>query len=350
MSLNVIILLAKFIRKNTEEDLTDKKGRTIYFSKSPSQNTKTHLEQHRDDDSGGKEFDKLTNNQNEQISIGDIGEKKHDRINTINKIIEEEEKQIKNIQTLIQQQSKSLERAKQLLREKQSLLQTEFDRKTSKFSNSEKFSIVGEFSSKMAHDIRNPLSVIKIQVDLLKMRYSKQEDKILLDSLGRMERAVSGITTQLDDVLHFLKDRPLCFENSSVLKILEESLFYVERPEHITIELPTQDITILCDSGRMQRVFTNIILNSVQAMKGNGVISIRAFEQNDDSVIEISDTGSGIPDEILSNIFEPLFTTKIGGTGLGLPICEKIVDEHNGTIAVKNNPTTFTIKIPKTQM
>lgn len=348
MSQNVLILLTKFIRKNTEEDLPDKKGRTIYFSKSPSQNTETRLEKRPDDDSR-KEFDKLTKNPDEQVSIGDIGDKKQDRINTINRIIEEEEKQIKNIQTLIQQQSKSLERAKQLLREKQSLLQTEFDRKTSKFSNSEKFSIVGEFSSKMAHDLRNPLSVIKIQVDLLKMRYSKQEDKILLDSLGRMERAVGGITAQLDDVLHFLKERPLHFENTSVLKILEESIFYVERPESITIELPTKDMEILCDSGRMQRVFTNIILNSAQAMNGSGVISIRVFEQNDDAVIEISDTGSGIPDEILSNIFEPLFTTKIGGTGLGLPICEKIINEHNGSIAVKNNPTTFTIKIPKTQ-
>jgi two-component system sensor histidine kinase HydH len=80
------------------------------------------------------------------------------------------------------------------------------------------------------------------------------------------------------------------------------------------------------------------------------VISVRAFEEKDNSVIEISDTGSGIPEEILPNIFEPLFTTKIGGTGLGLPICEKIIAEHNGSIAVKNNPTTFTIKIPKAQL
>ncbi len=330
--------------------MPDKQGRTIYFSKSPSQNTGTNLENHpEDNDSSRKEFDKLTKHPNEQISIGDIGDKKQDKINTINKIIAEEEKQIKNIQTSIQQQSKSLERAKQLLREKQSLLQAELDSKISKFSNSEKFSIVGEFSSKMAHDIRNPLSVIKIQVDLLKLRYSKQEDKILLDSLGRMERAVGGITTQLDDVLHFLKERPLRLENIAISKILEDSLFYIEKPENITIELPTQDITILCDGSRMQRVFTNIILNSIQAMNDGGIVSIRAFEQNDDMVIEISDTGLGIADESMPKIFEPLFTTKRGGTGLGLPICEKIINDHNGLITVKNNPTTFTITIPKVQ-
>lgn len=346
-----MFLLAKFIhKKNIETDLPDKKGRTIYFSKSPSQNVDTSLEiPPENQDSDHKEFAKLTKNPNEQISIVNI-DKKQDKISIINGIIDEEEKQLKNIQTLIQKQSKSLERAKQLLREKQSLLQTEFDRKTSRFSNSEKFSIVGEFSSKMAHDIRNPLSVIKIQVDLLKLRYSKQEDKILLDSLGRMERAVSGITTQLEDVLHFLKDHPLQLENVSILKILEESLFYIEKPENITIELPTHDITILCDVNRMQRVFTNLILNSIQAMDNNGIVSIRAFEQNNDMLIEVTDTGPGITDEFLSKIFEPLFTTKTGGTGLGLSICKKIIDEHNGLITVKNSPTTFTMTIPKTQM
>lgn len=339
--------MAKYIRKNTGADLPDKKGRMIYFSKSPSENAETNLENHTSQEYDDKEFHKLTKNPDEQVSIADIDKKP--RIATINDIIKEEEKQIKNIQTLIQQQSKSLEQAKKLLREKQSLLQTEFNKKTSQFSNSDKFSIVGEFSSKMAHDIRNPLSVIKIQVDLLKLRYSKQEDKILLDSLGRMERAVGGITTQLDDVLHFLKERALYLENIGILKILEESLFYIEKPENITIDLPPNDVDILCDKTGMQRIFTNIILNSIQAMNDNGTISIQAFEQGDAVVIEVKDTGPGIPDKYLPKIFDPLFTTKKGGTGLGLSICKKIIGEHNGMIAVKNNPTTFTITIPKTQ-
>lgn len=341
-------MLAKFIRKkNTDMDLPDKKGRTIYFSKSPSQNTETDIESSPHGKSDRKEFDRLAKNNTDQASIDDIEEKKPDQVSTIRSIIQEEEKQIKNIQTLIQQQSKSLERAKQLLRDKQSLLQTEFDRKSSKFSSSEKFSIVGEFSSKMAHDIRNPLSVIKVQVDLLKLRYSKQEDRILLDSLGRMERAVSGITTQLDDVLHFLKERPLQLENISLLQVLEDSLFYIEKPAGVTIELPANDVTILCDSNRMQRVFTNLILNSIQAMGNEGIIAIRALEQNDNVVIEVKDTGLGISDKYISKIFEPLFTTKKGGTGLGLSICKKIIDEHGGSISAQNNPTTFTLVIPK---
>jgi len=99
----------------------------------------------------------------------------------------------------------------------------------------------------------------------------------------------------------------------------------------------------------MQRVLTNMIQNSIHAMEDGGTIIIQIFEQNDEVKIEIKDTGLGIPDEVLPRIFEPLFTTKRTGTGLGLSICRKIVEDHNGSISVKNNPTTFTITIPKLQ-
>ena len=153
----------------------------------------------------------------------------------------------------------------------------------------------------------------------------------------------------MDDVFLFLKGHTIHLENTSVLKILEESLFYIEKPDAVTIEIPANDIAIMCDKTGMQRVFTNIIMNSIQAMNDNGEISIQMFEQNDDVVIKVRDTGPGIPDKYLSKIFTPLFTTKTGGTGLGLAICKKIVSEHNGSITIKNNPTTFTVTIPKTQ-
>jgi signal transduction histidine kinase len=291
----------------------------------------------------------LTRNTHGHDSIARRNENREDRVVTINDLIEDEKREINTIQTLIKKQSKSLERAKKILREKQLILQTELERKTSRFSNNEKFSIMGELSSKMAHDIRNPLNVIKVQVDLLKVRYSKQEDKIMLDSLGRMERAVNGINNQLEDILNFLKESPVRFENNSILKILNESLVNINKPDTVTIGLPTHDATVLCDGYKMQRVFTNMIQNSIQAMGNAGTISIQIFEQNNVIKIEIKDTGPGIPDELLPKIFEPLFTTKVAGTGLGLSICKKIIDDHNGFVSVKNNPTTFTITIPNSQ-
>jgi signal transduction histidine kinase len=324
--------MAKFIRKNTQKDPVTDNGRMIYFSKTPIQNINPKIQQE---------------NQDKQILIVDSKDKKEDRITTINRIIEEEKTELNTIHSLIKQQSKSLNRAKKYLIEKQLLIQSELDRKAFRFSNNEKFAVMGELSSRMAHDIRNPLTVIKMQVDLFKLRYSKQEDKIMLDSLSRMERAVNGITNQVEDVLNFLRDTPLQFENHNVLQILNESLQVIHVPDNVTIELPENDYVFLCDRYKIQRIFTNIIQNSIQAMEKGGTITIQIFEQNNNICIEIKDTGPGIPDDVLPKIFEPLFTTKRAGTGLGLTICKKIVEDHNGSISVKNNPTTFTTLLPK---
>jgi signal transduction histidine kinase len=340
--------LTKFIhKKNADDKAPNENGRIIYFSKLPSENvgTDSEVQQKTGGSARVTEFDKLT--KGEAVFDNDSNDARQSRITTINNLIEEEKKEIGNIQTMIKKQSKSLDRAKKLLREKQLLIQTEFDRKAYRFSNNEKFSLMGEMSSKMAHDIRNPLNVIKIQVDLLKLRFSKQEDRIMLDSLGRMERAVYGISNQLDDILNFLKDAPIHFENASILKILDESLFDLNIPENITLELPKNDVTLFCDSYKMQRVFSNMIQNSIQAIENKGTITIAVSEKSDDIKITIKDTGPGIPDELMPKIFEPLFTTKKRGTGLGLTICKKIIDDHNGSIAVANDPTTFTITIPK---
>jgi signal transduction histidine kinase len=139
------------------------------------------------------------------------------------------------------------------------------------------------------------------------------------------------------------------FENVSIMKILNDSLLNIHKPENVLVELPDRDITVVCDSYKMQRVLTNMIQNSIQAMEDGGTIIVQIFEQNDDIKIEIKDTGLGIPDDALPRIFEPLFTTKRTGTGLGLSICKKIIEDHNGSISVKNNPTTFIITIPKIQ-
>jgi len=339
--------LAKFINKKADEDGASKDGRMIYFSKTPPEGAGADYKTQKDPAKGkGTEFDKLTKNDDEAI-FGDS--KKKDRINAITNILEEEKKELHTIQTLIRKQSQSLERAKKLFKEKQGLLQTELDKSSNKFIDNDKFSIMGQLSSKMAHDIRNPLNVIKVQVDLLKLRYSKQEDTIMLDSLGRMERAVGGITSQLNDVLNFLKESPMNFESNSLLKMLEESVLYIQKPDNVRIEFPTNDVAVLCDNSKMQRVFANIIQNSIQVLDKGGTVSISCTEQENGVQIAIRDTGSGIPNELLAKIFEPLFTTKSDGTGLGLPICKKIVEDHGGSISVRNNPTTFVIHIPKIQ-
>lgn len=121
----------------------------------------------------------------------------------------------------------------------------------------------------------------------------------------------------------------------------------INAPENIKIDVPLNDISLYCDSSKLTIVLTNLINNSIQALEAGGKITIKASEDNDYSIIQIEDSGSGIPSEVLLKIFEPLVTTKSTGTGLGLASCKYIIEEHSGSIAVQNNPTTFTIKIPK---
>lgn len=343
--------MTKYIHRKNEDDAQNDDGRTIFFSKKPSEsiNEAQDTEWAALDKSDGRMPKMKRSSQEREFTTKSIITKKEDRVGAINDLIEEEKREIGNIQNLIKKQSKSLDRAKKVLKEKQILLQTELQRKAYRFSSNEKFSIMGELSSKMAHDIRNPLNVIKVQVDLLKIRYSKQEDKIMLDSLGRMERAVNGINNQLEDILNFLKESPVRFENNSVLKMLNDAVFNTHKPDNIDIVLPPNDETVLCDGYKMQRVFTNIIQNSIQAMNQGGTISVALFEQNNVLKIEFKDTGPGIPEDAMPKIFDALYTTKSAGTGLGLAICKKIIDDHNGFISVKNNPTTFTITIPNSQ-
>ena len=94
-------------------------------------------------------------------------------------------------------------------------------------------------------------------------------------------------------------------------------------------------------------MLSNLVENSIEAMKKNGVINVSAKEGADYVLIEIKDSGPGIPDEIMKKVFSSLCSTKPDGNGLGLKISKTIIELHGGTISVRNNPTTFSIKLPK---
>ncbi|MDG7049829.1 MAG: HAMP domain-containing histidine kinase [Nitrososphaerota archaeon] len=332
--------MTKFIQKKNPNDDPNDNGRVIFFSKIPSQNSETTDEIEKMESGRKSEFEKITSGDN----TFNVKSQIDDRYFMMTSIIEEEKKELNNIQNLIRKRSKALDTAKKTLREKQNLLQLHLDRKTNKMT------VVGEMSSKMVHDIKNPLTVIKAQVDLLKIRYSKEEDLTLLNSLERMDRAVNKITNQIGDILNFIRDTPTTFEENSIIKILNDSICSINKPDNIIIDLPTNDLIIKCDATKLQRAFINIIVNSIQVLENGGTITIQILEQDNDAIIQISDSGHGIPPEVLPKIFDLLFTTKKDGTGLGLPICKRIIEEeHNGTIQVENNPTRFIIKIPKTQ-
>jgi CHASE1-domain containing sensor protein len=210
---------------------------------------------------------------------------------------------------------------------------------------SEKLSAVGQLASRLAHDIRNPISVIKNTVEIAKS--GKTLDEKMISQLDRIERAASKINYQVSDTLDFVRTTPLQIKENSIKKIISLVADRIEKPSTVTLNLPESDYTIKCDAEKLEVAIANIMTNAIQAMDNEGTINIRINDQDKFFTIEIENSGPEIPENILSKIFEPLFTTKPKGTGLGLATVKNIIEQHGGTIYVKNKPTIFMISLPK---
>ena len=210
----------------------------------------------------------------------------------------------------------------------------------------ERFSAIGELSSRLAHDIRNPISIIKTAVSLWKQTHKDMSEKDL-ETLEMIDNATSKIKYLVENVLDFVRSREPKYEEVSLLKILQFARKSIHASENIKISIPTNDIMIKCDPNQIEVVFENILTNSIQAIgDDSGSITVSTYKENDYVLILIQDSGGGIPEDIISKIFDPLFTTKREGTGLGLASCKSIIESHKGTLTVSNHPTTFRIKLP----
>jgi len=212
----------------------------------------------------------------------------------------------------------------------------------------EKLIAIGNFSSRLAHDMRNPLSIIQITLDNLRLLYG--ENKSQQDYFKKIERSIGRMTHQIDDVLDFVRERPMELTTTKTSKIVFESMDSILIPSTIKIILPKTDVEITCDEKQLVIMLNNLILNAIQAIPDDGTIKIRIEDGIDEITIEVEDSGDGITDELLYKIFEPLFTTKQQGTGLGLASVKSIVLSHGGIISVTSPPTIFTIILPKIEI
>ncbi|PBO84790.1 MAG: hypothetical protein COA77_07550 [Thaumarchaeota archaeon] len=205
--------------------------------------------------------------------------------------------------------------------------------------------ILGMLTSRLAHDIRNPLSIIKNSMEILKIQNVLNEDS--LKQLEAHDRAVDRIVHQVDTVLDYIQDNPSKVGTVVLCEIIGLSSLMLKKPNGVKINIPKNDITIQSDPHKLDTLFDNLIHNAIYAVGQTGEINIRINENNNRVIIEVEDSGLGISDFDLPQIFDPLFTTKQIGTGLGLVSCKNIVESLGGEIFVRNYPTTFTVILPK---
>lgn len=231
-------------------------------------------------------------------------------------------------------------------------LKSTLDEKTNDLLKSEKFAAIGELSARLSHDLKNPLSVIRGSVELLNLT-NKNVDKETIHRYELINSAIDKMTHHLDNVLDFVRTKKLNLQQKSIQSIVDSSLEKIKVPDYMKIHSPQNDVMIIIDPVQFEIVLVNIIMNAIAAIdeagevNKNGFINIKVNEDSSNIVLEIENSGPEIPREYLQKIFEPLVTTKSSGTGLGLTSCKNIVEAHGGTLSVSNNPTTFSIVLPK---
>lgn len=207
--------------------------------------------------------------------------------------------------------------------------------------DSERLAALGEMSAKVAHEINNPLGIIKNYILLLKRASeSNTEAGGYADIVGQEIDRIARIVREL---LEFHRPQKLEFKKVLIADLIEDVLSLMERKltdANIEVERNFCDKLPVVDAApeSLKQVFMNIVLNASDAMDSGGTLRIRLETQDDHVMIAICDTGPGIPDDIISRIFEPFFTTKDPGkgTGLGLSVCYSIIKQHQGTITYNN--------------
>jgi len=201
------------------------------------------------------------------------------------------------------------------------------------------------------------LSVLKISNSYIQSTiFSKVADQKTIAAFSMIKKSIVKIEAFLDSSKHeqkvsVKKDHDHSAENIKKRWFAVSELMEMIKPKNvpstIQINLPKDDFQIFGNFYKLVVVLSNLVENSMEAMKKNGVINILAREGSDYVLIQIKDSGPGLPPEIIKKAFSSLYSTKPDGNGLGLKVAKTIIELHGGTISVRNNPTTFSIKLPK---
>jgi len=234
---------------------------------------------------------------------------------------------------------------KKLLKQNQTLL-TEVENKTAELVKSERLATIGTMASRIAHDLKQPLTIMQTYADMLTPEIFSKLDLKDREKWLRLQNSIFDMSRIIEDVLDFARTTEIKKKKSSFLRIVRLAINHVKSSYGVIINLPENDVSVNCDARKIEGVLSNILNNAVHALEGQGEIDVSVSTNSDFVIIQVRDSGPGIPKENLEKIFEPMFTTKKTGTGLGLVICKSIVEQHGGSISVSNKPTTFTLQLP----
>ena len=218
----------------------------------------------------------------------------------------------------------------------------------------EKLASIGQLAGMVAHDLRNPLAAIKNAAYYLRKRLVSSEmaqfDPRIDQFLGIIDEEVEHSNQIITDLMDFARVNPPFLFPTRLQEVVERSLNRLElRPSVTTVCRSDPGVPeLMADAEQLERVFMNLALNAQEAIPFGGELTISTRTDGDCAEVQFSDTGVGIAEEDKDKLFEPLFTTKSRGTGLGLAVCLEIVTKHGGAIDVESEQgegSTFIVRL-----
>ncbi|MEH7226238.1 ATP-binding protein, partial [Bacillus sp. JJ1566] len=210
--------------------------------------------------------------------------------------------------------------------------------------NKEKLAFVGQMATTIGHEIRNPLASLKGFTQLQREKHKEDDFQYSI-----MEQEIDRIDSILNDLLVIGKPRQINVANCNLKELLEYVISIIEQSEQgknveVELKMDASFPLIECDEKQMKQVFLNLIKNGFESMPEGGKLKIEGSQAGDDNVsIRVCDEGYGIPLEVQEKLFQPFFTTKDYGTGLGLMVCRKIIEDHHGKIDIESKQESGTM-------
>ncbi len=225
-------------------------------------------------------------------------------------------------------------------------LQRMVSSRTQELIEAERMAASGTLASEIAHDLRSPLQSIRNAAFMIK----RDSEKIEV-GLEIIEKSVLRSLEMLEAMRHSTREAEPNFERNDINQLIQDAVEELPKPDAVTVNIELDNVAeAWIDNSQIRRVLDNVLLNAVEAMPDGGVISVTKHFVDGKFIIQIADTGVGIAEEVLPNLFERKFyTTKPHGLGLGLSYCKRTVESHGGNIMVDSvlgKGTIFTIEIP----
>lgn len=292
-----------------------------------------------------------------QIAIRDITERKQmeEEIQKKNELLDAQNEELRSTNEELQATEEELRATNEELQaSNEELLEAQ-----EQLIRSEKLAAIGQLASGVGHELRNPLGAIKNAVFYVRRRISKTDfpatEPRVMEFLDIMDEEVNSANKVITDLLGFSRVAKPTAYPTSLAGIMEDTLRHSPLPKNIKLKrgIDNNLPMVVVDADQIRQVFSNIIVNAQQAMTNGGKLSIKAKADGNFVSVEFADNGCGISPIVIKKIFDPLFTTKAKGIGLGLSVCKSILERHGGDILVESREgrgTTFTISLPAREL